>query len=52
MIWMFLKFRIEIFINKKNTSTIPEKEIYVDQAQVIYQLTLAQWAARNEGQKF
>ena len=42
MIWIFPKFRIQIFTNKKNTSTIPEKEISADQVQEISRLTLVQ----------
>ncbi len=52
MIWIFPKFRIQIFTNKKNTSTIPEKEISADQVQEIFRLTLVQWAARRKDHKF
>ena len=52
MIWIFPKFRIQIFTNIKNTSTIPEKEIFVNQAQGISPLTLFQWAATRKDQKF
>lgn len=52
MIWIFLKFRIDNFMNKKSTNTTPEREISADKIQGSTPLTLTPWVAKRKDQKF